>query len=293
MRIFTSAERPLKINLHMHTTMSDGKLLPLDALRAYEAAGYDAAAITDHRVLTRVPGYQGGMVLLSGMEWDLKLPRDRETVHLLGIGMGEGFDYAPDETGGAQGFIDAVRRAGGLCYLCHPHWSLNRVETIAGLRGLAGAEMYNAVSRPPYNPDRADASNVLDLAATEGCLLPTIAADDTHHYRDELFGGFIYLNAQKTRGSVMAALSAGDYHASQGPRILSADYEDGVVRVRTSPVSCITFQSNRAWSPRRSVTGEGITEASYRVQRERGERFIRVTAIDRGGKKAWLHPFAL
>lgn len=291
MRIFTLAERPLKLNLHMHTTRSDGELMPLEALKAYEAAGYDAVAITDHRVVSAEKNYRGEMLILPGIEWDARLKRHGEALHLLGIGMGEGFGFTRPDQGDSQDFIDAVHQAGGLAYLCHPHWSMNRLETILSLQQLDGAEVYNAVSRPPYNPDRADATFLLDLAAAEGCLLPTIATDDCHYYGQDAYDSFIYLNAKKDRTSVMAALKARDYHASQGPRILSADYENGVVTVKTSPVSHITFHSDLPWAPERCVSGEGLTQASYRVHPGYGERFVRVVVTDREGKKAWLNPF--
>ncbi|MGI6688054.1 MAG: PHP domain-containing protein [Christensenellales bacterium] len=266
---------------------------PLEALEVYEQAGYDAVAITDHRTLTLAPDYRGEMLLLNGMEWDVNLRRGGETIHLLGIGVGVDFHYSRQEENDAQGFIDAVEAGGGLSFFCHPHWSMNRVETILGLRGLAGAEVFNSVSRPPQGVDRADAGFFLDVAASEGCLLPTIAVDDSHAYVHEIFGGFIYLNAGKDEKSILMALQAGAYYASRGPRILSCDVDNGVVNVTTSPVRHITFHSNLPWTPKRCVSGEALTRASYQVCHDRGERFIRVVVIDEGGRKAWLNPFAV
>ncbi len=130
MRIFSLADRPLKVTLHMHTNLSAGKLSPLLALQAYEDADYDAVAITDHRTITTVPDYQGDMLVLPGMEWDVNLNRGGEVIHLLGIGMAEGFSYERQRENDAQRFVDSVREAGGLCFFCHPHWSMNRVETL-------------------------------------------------------------------------------------------------------------------------------------------------------------------
>ena len=38
----------LKINLHLHTTQSDGHKTPEEAAAIYREAGYDIIAITDH-----------------------------------------------------------------------------------------------------------------------------------------------------------------------------------------------------------------------------------------------------
>ena len=289
MRIFSLADRPLKVNLHMHTNLSDGKQSPLLALQAYEDAGYDAVAITDHRTVTTVPDYRDDMLVLPGMEWDVNLNRGGEVIHLLGIGMAEGFSYERQRENDAQRFADAVRKAGGLCFFCHPHWSMNRVETLLSMKGLSGAEIFNGVSRPPYNLDRADATFYLDMAASEGCLIPTIATDDSHHYGLEAFTGFIYLNAQKNRDSVMAALKAGNFLASQGPKIHSVSLEESQVRVETSPVSHITFHSNLAWTPQRCVSGDQLTRASIQINPKM--RFIRVVVIDDKGRRAWSNPF--
>ncbi len=80
-----------KVNLHMHTNLSDGKLRALSwRFRPMRTTGY-AVAITDHRTITTVPDYQGDMLVLPGMEWDVNLNRGGEVIHLLGIGMAEGF----------------------------------------------------------------------------------------------------------------------------------------------------------------------------------------------------------
>ena len=38
----------LKVNLHQHTTCSDGRKTPQEAADIYRRAGYDLIAITDH-----------------------------------------------------------------------------------------------------------------------------------------------------------------------------------------------------------------------------------------------------
>ena len=40
-----------KVNLHCHTTISDGKLSPEEIKEAYKKKGYSAVAFTDHEVL--------------------------------------------------------------------------------------------------------------------------------------------------------------------------------------------------------------------------------------------------
>ena len=43
----------LKTSLHTHTTRSDGPFMPEETLRLYARMGYDAVALTDHRIYNR------------------------------------------------------------------------------------------------------------------------------------------------------------------------------------------------------------------------------------------------
>ena len=76
----------LKVNLHMHTTLSDGSKTPEEATETYKKAGYDVVAITDHWI-HRDSGEIGGLRILSGAEYNIG-GGDASTgvYHILGIG---------------------------------------------------------------------------------------------------------------------------------------------------------------------------------------------------------------
>lgn len=293
MTIYQRTLPEFKGNLHLHTTASDGRLTPMEAAARYEEAGYDFLAVTDHRILTRLPEYRGRMLLLNGIEMDEEGPGG-EQIHLLGIGMAEDFPKGRLERRPSQASIDLIHQYRGLCFLAHPHWSMNRPATLRALRGLDGAEIWNSVSLPPYNPHRAEATFLLDLMASEGLLFNTLANDDTHHYEHELFQGFLCLQAEAlTRDAVLRALKEGRYYASQGPRFEQVLFQEGRVSVTCSPVRSIAFHSNLPWNENRAVMGQGLTRAEYPVNLARGEAFIRVVIEDDQGRKAWLNPFPL
>ena len=293
MVVFERGALELRGNLHMHTTMSDGRKAPLDAIADYEAAGYDFLAITDHRRVTRVPEYQGRVVLVPGVEMDVE-PSELEVIHLVGVGVGEGF-MGEFQTGlSAQEYVDLARAHGGVCVLAHPHWSMMREATVLALRGLAGAEVFNSVSGPPYSPERRDSTHLLDLAAARGMLLPTVAADDTHFYGAELAKSWTVVQAERRDAAAVAdALRAGRFYASQGPRFKRVTWDGDTVAVECEPVSRVLFHSDLTWAHGRVHEGEGLTHASYRPERDRGESFIRVILEDEQGRRAWLNPFSL
>ena len=164
MRILENRGNWYKGNLHMHTTMSDGVLDPVEAINVYREAGYDFIAITDHRKVGHL-WQDNSFLILPGVEWDTGDAVNMPVYHILGIGMDrETVDFyhgAPYEgaplgntragvwAGGRtnrkryhphpQAIIEAIRAAGGIAILAHPAWSVMSPEEIYDLHGLSGA----------------------------------------------------------------------------------------------------------------------------------------------------------
>src|SRR4051812_5430218 len=77
-----------RIDLHLHTTASDGKGAPADVVRVAAARGVGLLAITDHHTLdgyatARRAGTAAGVVVLPGVELDCV--SGRNGVHLLAL----------------------------------------------------------------------------------------------------------------------------------------------------------------------------------------------------------------
>ena len=271
-----------KVNLHMHTNMSDGRRTPEEAVRIYKEHGYDAVALTDHWVAGE-NGSLNGVTLLSGAEYNCGGSDCRNGVfHIVAIGC----EKKPDinKYMEAQEMIDAIHAAGGLAVLAHPAWSLNSPAQILPLKGFDATEIYNSVSAV-HHSRRPDASIIVDMLGAEGRYYSLVVADDAHYYdgSDEC-KSFIMVQAEEnTPAELKKAIKAGRFYASQGPEVhLFKDGNEFVAR--TSPVSSIIFLSNYVWAPR-AFDGDGITEARY-TPRE-GEKFIRVMVEDADKKMAW------
>lgn len=76
-----------RIDLHLHTTHSDGSLSPTEVLRLAHKAGVTALAITDHDIVTGVPealaaGAELGIEIIPGVEISSRVG-DSE-LHILG-----------------------------------------------------------------------------------------------------------------------------------------------------------------------------------------------------------------
>jgi hypothetical protein len=141
----------LVINLHMHTTFSDGSGSHQDIAHAAIKTGLDAVIVTDHNIFVQGPEgyYKEGkkrVLLLIGEEVhnQARLPQKS---HLLVFGAGrEMAAYAEDP----QLLIDNVRKAGGLSFIAHPYEHAAPVigETAIDwddwqVQGFNGLELWN------------------------------------------------------------------------------------------------------------------------------------------------------
>ena len=82
----------------------------------------------------------------------------------------------------------------------------------------------------------------------------------------------------------MAALRAGKFYATQGPRI-EVKQDGRVLRVRTTPAQSVVCYTDTAWEPHRAEVGEGITEAEFTLGQYVSVARIEVT--DAEGNTAW------
>ncbi|MFC2538557.1 MAG: PHP domain-containing protein, partial [Lautropia mirabilis] len=78
----------LNIDLHSHTTRSDGTLSPTALVQRARVNGVDMLALTDHDVLDGLPEAQAaaraeGLVLIPGVE--VSITWAGETIHIVGL----------------------------------------------------------------------------------------------------------------------------------------------------------------------------------------------------------------
>jgi hypothetical protein len=142
------------LNLHMHTTYSDGHGSHADIAQAALQAGLDAVIVTDHNVLVMGPEgyYQDGdrrVLMLIGEEIHDQA-RQPQKNHLLVIGAGKELAPMAEDP---QRLVDEVRKAGGLSFIAHPvdpaapAVNEDDISWIAwDVKGLTGLELWNGLS---------------------------------------------------------------------------------------------------------------------------------------------------
>jgi hypothetical protein len=144
----------LIINLHMHTTYSDGGGSHADLARAALKCGLDAILVSDHNVWTQ--GFESvqregrrRLLVLVGEEIHDQ-GRDPQKNHLLVFGAErELAALAPDP----QELINAVRTVGGICFIAHPvdpelpaFGETDISWEDWGITGYTGIELWNGFS---------------------------------------------------------------------------------------------------------------------------------------------------
>ena len=281
----------LKINLHAHTTDSDGRMTPEEAARIYREAGYDVLAMTDHWHW-RESGMLDGLRILSGAEYNIGGSDGAAGVyHILGLGC----ERRPDIAAGdqePQRVLDAVHAAGGLAVLAHPAWSLNTVAQAAALHGIEATEIYNTVS-DAHESCRPYSGNFVDIAAGQGLPYPLLATDDVHYYDGtDTTCSYIMLECapDASDAELLQAVREKRFYATQGPEVHLDIVGDEAV-VRCSPAARITLLSNKVWARGHSICGEHLTE--HRAKLDPMETFIRAEVTDAQGKMAWSNTIVL
>lgn len=289
-KLFPENENWYKGNLHTHTTLSDGRISPEEAIRVYRERGYSFLAITDHKIF--YPGAEeDGFVLLGGTELNRNDNGEDRAWHIIGVGMERVAESDGSET--PEVLAQRIVGAGGLAVLGHPSWSLLTGDDIARIAPYCFAtEIYSGVSGA-YS-GRADSSTHCDIAAARGAYIKLLGVDDAHFYERDSFQAWIVMKLPElSRAAIMNALQGDAYYCSEGPEFLQVTLDGDTVTAETSPVRQIVFYSNQFYVSGRvahaedlhpGVENAAITTATYRIQP--GDRHLRVFCEDSLGRKA-------
>ena len=161
--------RGTRADLHMHTTLSDGKLTPTELVRLLHTRGVEVAAISDHDSTEGLDeafaeaDRLGGIQLIPGVEISADHPTDdKADVHVLGYFLDR---KNPTLTERLHLFRDdrwlrgkrMVERLNEIGYLIE--WE--RVQQIAGDAGIGRPHIAQALVERGYIPTIKDAFNGL------------------------------------------------------------------------------------------------------------------------------------
>jgi hypothetical protein len=314
-----------KANLHSHSTISDGDMTPEEMKEWYKAHGYQILAFTDHdSFVCHNDLTDPDFLILNGFEvqiYDLNWleARTRKTAHICSIALDPETvnqpcfhrnwytpnrvrhlikfdesepDYVKTYTGdGVSDFIKRSRDAGFFVTYNHPTWSLESYPEYSGYNYMHAVEICNFSSWylgfAEYNP------RVYDDMLRQGKRIYCIGADDNHSEAGS-FGAFTMIKAKSLDyKTVTDAMLRGDFYTSRGPLINSLVFEDGKVKITTSPAKTITLETGvRYAGAERPDTPDGfVTEAEFTVPPECV--YFRLTVYDENGLTANTNAYFL
>lgn len=320
-----------KANLHAHSTVSDGKITPVQLKELYKAQGYSVLALTDHELLVDHSDLDDeDFLTLTSMEYAFVEKQDYFSSRTIELNLfakdqhntthvcydpsyvihGEKWRAPLVKCVGApfkreytieciQKVIDEANANGFLVSLNHPGYSMESPEFFGQLDGLFAMEIYNHISFVSsgvfdYNP--AMYENML----RRGKRLYCIAADDCHSDRPDnavncdRYGGFVMIKAKElTYDKIIGALERGDFYASQAPLIDELYVEDGKVHIKCSPVKYIAMNTEHRpfGGIRIAEEGKYLTDAIFNLPI--GQNYMRFDVIDERGRHANTRAYAL
>jgi hypothetical protein len=316
-------------NLHVHTTNSDGAMPPDRLVRHYDYAGWDFLFLTDHWKVTQPPptadvAFAPEITVIPGIEVNTA-PGSTESgtnYHIVGLNVEAPPPRRDDLSGppAAQWLIDAVREQGGEAVIAHPYWSGLTLREVETLRGYLALEVFNADTE--VHIGRGNSQALWDDLLSHGIPALALGVDDCHRPGyDSLRGWTVVRAPDKSPESILAALRAGRFYASNGPEILDLRWSPagerggvpygGTVSVRCSPARSVTLVANGTKGGRvnagpfgmalrgrrlRTATNrpEGVLEGELLTGAELEltgqERYARVQVEDAQGRCAWANP---
>jgi len=321
---FTEKGNWYKGNLHSHTTNSDGKLTPGQAVKAYQEQGYHFLCLSEHDLYTDyrnnynteefilLPGLEASAILLeregsrlrkqvhhihgilgtSQMQKDARLPGLK---HLEGL-TPEVYYGDWDSVRASGNLSIKLRERGYVTIYNHPIWSRVKAEEIRNTPGLTGVEIfnYNTVNESGTGYD----TYCWDLMLREGRKVHAFASDDNHNEGrfPDSGGGYICVKAEKlSHDAIIESILAGNFYSSSGPAIYEWGIKEGSVYVECSPVNRINFIAgnyvNAGITVMHPEKEDILTSATYPMSGK--ESYVRVECVDIYGKTAWSNAMFL
>ena len=304
---FSTPGRFWRGNLHTHCDASDGALSrprwsrPTSAPAMISCSSPTISSSSFDWPIADTRAFRSNnFTTLIGAELHAMGTEVGELWHILAAGLP--LEFAPPSEGETGPELAArARAAGAFVAIAHPAWSQLRIGDGRALAGAHAVEIYNHGCA--VETDRGDGFYLLDELLDEGRRLTAIATDDAHFKNGDYdaFGGFVEVKAESLDpDALLAALKAGQFYSSQGPRLLDVTVSPEEVGVVCSPVHSISLLTgtSRALSKigrhrhlgdvrnrQRAQTGLGRSGRAAMVPRRR--------SIDAAGRRAWTNPIWL
>ncbi len=314
-----------KVNMHTHTTLSDGKQTPEQIKEWYKSHGYSAVCYTDHEVLL---GHEDlcddEFIALHGYEIAIKESEQKHTgnfnkaYHFNILAKRQDQRYMPKFyrdnpscAGASRQWInsDGVFDREGDDYIDHTEYDLNWINPY--LEAIASHGFLITYNHPMWSlQDATDYAELRNIHAVElingsclhmndntsvhyqallrhGVRAVAVAGDDNHSEASCGKGWTMIKAPELSYGALMEAYENGYCYATEGPEIKSLVIKDGKLIIKTSPAAAVSvFGQGRNVKIKRAE-GEPVTEVECNYEPEKFGTYFRIEVRDAAGCKAY------
>lgn len=263
-----------KVQLHTHTTESDGADTPATLMAAYEAAGYDAVAITDHNILTADPGGHGILHIPSVEEGYLA----GNMLNLFATAAQWNTDLAIT--------LGKILLDGALAAPAHAWWPNNPISTptLLNLLSFQLLEIVNHAVSPVY-----DDSQFLSLL-TGNKNIWAIGCDDCHDIAGAAFNKcFVEIMANElSLSALQESLRDGNFYVRQtgAPQL--------TITISGNTITCaMGADSNIEWIGRDGLvlkSEDDVVTSDYVIKGWEGFVLARVIDNATTSYRSWTQP---
>lgn len=312
-----------KGNMHMHTTLSDGLLLPSETARKYKQAGYDFIVISDHEIYWNsdeldesdflvIGGTESAIRINNQESWQLDYCQKGESQikkrhHYMHYGcikdetLPDDFDFFHHgfmiprmEDQGIDSWnkhVEELREHGNLVVINHPNWSRLEPEMMLATQGCFAFEIWNTGN--VFKCGGRSDDDLWDYCLTRGKRILAVAGDDSHACTTDFGRGFVMVQSKEfSKSSICKALKQGDFYASCGPIIENMIIEDGILHMDFSPIRHLQLCSYDCDGVDFAYNdNHEFTSIEWKINPIL--RFFRPVLFDSSGFKAWGQPVFL
>lgn len=327
--LFSEKGNSYKVNMHCHTTISDGGNTPEDVKKRYVEAGYSAVCFTDHEVLVSHKNLcDENFIALHGYEVSVSDKTREYTnngykpvyhVNFIAksqdnIKMPRFYQNNPTQFGNARKWANEIGQydeddvIDGVQY--DVEWLNEYFKAVseAGFLINYNHPQWSMQSREDYiglehihsveiiNGTVAQLNNDCTSIPYEhflraGKRVAPTGGDDNHSSGNMFWAWTVIKAPELTYDALIAAYEKGDCYATEGPDIYSIGIEDGKIKVKTSPVRSIVLHCDTRFAKKVSSKTELYTEAEFEYSPEKFGRYFRIELRDAEGYKAYSNAF--
>jgi len=223
--------------------------------------------------------------------------------HIVAAGLPLDFDASEPGEPGPQ-LAARAAAAGAFVIVAHPAYYGLTVADVESVPAAHALEIFNGASALAY--EMGDSGHILDVLTSRGRRIDACATDDAHfppeypEYPDHGLGWVEVKAEENDPDAIVAALRAGHFYASEGPKLLNVTIDQDEVVVSSSPVMKVIVSGGGERYECRY--GADLTETrvpltmfqngSFEVDPLLGT-YLRLTVVDAHGKRAWTNPIWL